>query len=228
MTAAARRRAGRDADDRHDDRQNGWLRIYDQQKDLIAAAQTPRLRRLDHHGVAAGRDRRRPRRWSASPADHVIGIRSMTDATGKLTYKFEGCGTVPDDQPTLIPYIQGKRCLVNKVVVRRHHRDRDAAPPRRPAPGVRGRRLRHRRRVPARRDATSSCINRNKSGPDVPRVLQRARQLARQPDVHRAEGGEGDRRTRARTAFTTETGASEPSRDEGGNAIPAQLDAVHP
>jgi hypothetical protein len=30
------------------------------------------------------------------------------------------------------------------------------------------------------------------------------------------------------TAFTSETGTSGPSRDEGGNLIPDQLDAVHP
>ena len=30
------------------------------------------------------------------------------------------------------------------------------------------------------------------------------------------------------TAFTTETGVGEPTRDEGGNIIPDQADAVHP
>ena len=48
--------------------------------------------------------------------DHVIGIRSKTDSAGKLTYKFEGCGTVADDNQSLISYIQGKRCWVNKLV----------------------------------------------------------------------------------------------------------------
>jgi hypothetical protein len=46
----------------------------------------------------------------------VIGIRSKTDTNGKLTYKFEGCGTVADDTQALIPYVQGKRCWVNKIV----------------------------------------------------------------------------------------------------------------
>jgi hypothetical protein len=45
----------------------------------------------------------------------VIGIRSTTDA-GKLTYSFEGCGPAADGNQTLIPYIQGKRCWVNKIV----------------------------------------------------------------------------------------------------------------
>jgi len=94
---------------------NGWLRIYDQIKDLIAVAQSE------------GYDT-----WiiTASPQDviqtfsplvgiapdHVIGIRSLTDGAGKVTYHFEGCGTVADDTGAMIPYIEGKRCWVNKVV----------------------------------------------------------------------------------------------------------------
>jgi phosphoserine phosphatase len=94
---------------------NGWLRIYDQTKDLIAVAESQ------------GYDV-----WiiTASPqdviqvfapqvgiaADHVIGIHSKTDSAGKLTYKFEGCGTVADDNQSMISYIQGKRCWVNKLV----------------------------------------------------------------------------------------------------------------
>ncbi len=94
---------------------NGWLRIYDQSKDLIEV--------IKSQGYDV---------WiiTASPqdviqtfapmvginADHVIGIRSKTDTAGKLTYKFEGCGTVPDDNQQMISYIQGKRCWVNKVI----------------------------------------------------------------------------------------------------------------
>jgi len=94
---------------------NGWLRIYDQVKDLIEVTKS--------YGFDV---------WiiTASPqdvigafapmvgiaADHVIGIRSKTDTSNKLTYKFEGCGTVADDTADMIPYIQGKRCWLNKVV----------------------------------------------------------------------------------------------------------------
>ena len=48
--------------------------------------------------------------------DHVVGIRSRTDGAGHLTYGFEGCGPVADDSDALIPYIEGKRCWINKVV----------------------------------------------------------------------------------------------------------------
>ncbi len=94
---------------------NGWLRVYDQAKDLIDV--------IKSYGYDV---------WiiTASPqdviqvfapmvgiaADHVVGIRSKTDGAGKLTYKFEGCGTVADDNQQMIPYIEGKRCWINKVV----------------------------------------------------------------------------------------------------------------
>lgn len=94
---------------------NGWLRLYDQTKDLIAVAKS--------HGYDV---------WiiTASPqpviqaiapmagiaADHVVGIRSMADGDGKRTYAFQGCGSVADGNQSLIPYIAGKRCWVNKVV----------------------------------------------------------------------------------------------------------------
>jgi phosphoserine phosphatase len=94
---------------------NGWLRIYDQSKDLIAVAQS--------YGYDVWIITASPQDvieafapMAGIPTDHVIGIRSKTDANGKLTYKFEGCGTVADDNQSLISYIQGKRCWVNKIV----------------------------------------------------------------------------------------------------------------
>lgn len=94
---------------------NGWIRIYDQSRDLIEAA---RSRGYDVWIITAS-----PQDvvGALAPmvgiaADHVVGIRSMTDAAGKLTYRFEGCGPVADDQQTMISYIEGKRCWVNKVI----------------------------------------------------------------------------------------------------------------
>src|SRR6185503_3204830 len=49
-------------------------------------------------------------------ADHVIGIRSMLDGEGRTTYHFEGCGSVADAEDSMISYVEGKRCWVNKVV----------------------------------------------------------------------------------------------------------------
>lgn len=94
---------------------NAWLRVYEQITDLIKAA---RSRGYDVWVI------------TASPTDvvralaplagldpgRVIGIRSLTDHAGKLTYLFEGCGPVPDGNQSMIPYIEGKRCWVNKAI----------------------------------------------------------------------------------------------------------------
>ena len=94
---------------------NGWLRIYDQSRDLFEAT---RSRGFEVWIITAS-----PQDvvGALAPivgvaADHVIGIRSMTDAGTKLTYRFEGCGPVADGGATMIPYIEGKRCWVNKIV----------------------------------------------------------------------------------------------------------------
>jgi phosphoserine phosphatase len=94
---------------------NAWLRIYDQQKEVVKAAQT---RGYDVWIITAS-----PQDAIAAVSnmvgiapDHVIGIHSMTDGSGKLTYRFEGCGELADGQGEMISYIQGKRCFVNKFV----------------------------------------------------------------------------------------------------------------
>jgi phosphoserine phosphatase len=94
---------------------NGWLRVYDQVKDLIDVIKS---QGYDVWIITAS-----PQDVIAAFAptvgiavDHVVGIRSKTDGNNKLTYKFEGCGTVADNTADMIPYIQGKRCWVNKAV----------------------------------------------------------------------------------------------------------------
>ncbi|MGK3982082.1 haloacid dehalogenase-like hydrolase [Sorangium sp. So ce136] len=101
-----------------------WLRIYDPIRDLIDT--------LQKNGFDV---------WvvSASPqsvvepfaamvnvaADRVIGIRQVTTESGALTYDLQGCGPVPDGTNdgagestgnSLITYIEGKRCWINKVI----------------------------------------------------------------------------------------------------------------
>ena len=48
--------------------------------------------------------------------NRVVGIRSVTDARGRLTARLQGCGTVADGEDTLITYDQGKRCWINKAI----------------------------------------------------------------------------------------------------------------
>ncbi|WP_405788287.1 haloacid dehalogenase-like hydrolase [Streptomyces sp. NBC_00029] len=93
----------------------GWVRYYDQQRDLVKGLQR------------AGFDV-----WisSASPqpvvevwakdvgikADRVIGIRNTTTTGGKFTPHLQGCGSVRDGADTMITYIDGKRCWINKEI----------------------------------------------------------------------------------------------------------------
>jgi phosphoserine phosphatase len=94
---------------------NGYLRFYDQISDLIRGFQT---RGYDVWVITAS-----PNPVVAAlapmvgiPSERVIGIRQLLDANGKLTYSFEGCGPVADGDDTMISYIEGKRCWVNKIV----------------------------------------------------------------------------------------------------------------
>jgi phosphoglycolate phosphatase-like HAD superfamily hydrolase len=48
--------------------------------------------------------------------NRVVGIRSVTDAQGRLTAHLQGCGPVADGDDTLITYDQGKRCWINKAI----------------------------------------------------------------------------------------------------------------
>jgi phosphoserine phosphatase len=94
---------------------NGWLRIYDQTKDLIAVAKS---QGYDVYILTAS-----PQTviqafapMAGVATDHVIGIRNTKDSAGKRTYSFEGCGGIADGNQDIIPYIAGKRCWANKAV----------------------------------------------------------------------------------------------------------------
>ena len=91
-----------------------WVRFYDEQRELIAALTS---RGFDVWVITASpQDVIRavaPRVGIA--ADHVIGVRLLVEG-GKLTYHLEGCGPVTDGEDGIIPYVDGKRCFVNKVV----------------------------------------------------------------------------------------------------------------
>ena len=94
---------------------NGWLRFYDQTLDVIRGFQT---RGYDVWIITAS-----PNPVVAAVSsmagiapNRVIGIRQLLDSSGKLTYSFEGCGPVADGEDSMISYIEGKRCWVNKVI----------------------------------------------------------------------------------------------------------------
>ncbi|MBA3542625.1 MAG: haloacid dehalogenase-like hydrolase [Deltaproteobacteria bacterium] len=94
---------------------NGFIRFYDQIRELIEAMQT---RGFDVWVSTAS-----PQDVVAAlaplagiPAHKVVGVRSVLDAGGRLTYDFQGCGPVADGENTMMSYIEGKRCWINKVI----------------------------------------------------------------------------------------------------------------
>jgi phosphoserine phosphatase len=200
---------------------NGWLRIYDQTKDVIDVAKSYGY---DVWIITASPQ---PVIQAFSPmvgiaADHVIGIRSMLDSNGNRTYKFQGCGDTLDDNQTMISYVAGKRCWVNKVV----YGDNTATAMRRRPDGD--------RQVFAAgdsdtdieflRDATYRLvIDRNKTelmcnafyASDTWRVnpmfiLPKVKKTSAYPC--------------STTGFKTETGGTAPIRDDANNIIPNQIE----
>ena len=204
---------------------NGWLRLYDQQRSLIAAAHS---RGFDVWVITAS-----PQDVIGAvapmvgiPTDHVVGIRSLTDSAGKLTYGFQGCGTVPDGD-SMIPTIQGKRCYVNKFVFGD------------PTPTAMQRRADGTRQFLSVADTDSDVefmrdakyklvINRNKSDMMCHAYYNEGDSWRVNPMFINPKAARTALYPCSTTAFTTETGASLPTRDEGGNIIPDQMDAVHP
>ncbi|MEW2415726.1 haloacid dehalogenase-like hydrolase [Streptomyces sp. NPDC046866] len=93
----------------------GWVRYYDQQKDLIAALQKAGF----DVWISSASPQLVVEVWAAGVgirADHVIGIRNTTAPGGALTPHLQGCGSVPDGADTMTTYIDGKRCWINKEV----------------------------------------------------------------------------------------------------------------
>lgn len=92
---------------------SGWVRIYEPMRDLVGA--------LGANGFDV---------WivSASPqhlaevvgnevgirADHVVGVRNVQGADGRLGYDLEDCGGAPRN--TVMTFDQGKRCWINKAI----------------------------------------------------------------------------------------------------------------
>ena len=206
--------------------ENGWLRINDQQKDLIAVAQSRGIETWiitaspqDVIGVAA--------QMAGVPADHVVGIRSMNDANGKMDYVFEGCGEYPDGQADIIPHIQSKRCFINKYVF---GDTSDQAFQRRPD---------GQRQVFASADTDADLeflrdakfklvINRNKNDLMCHALYNEHDTWRINPLFIDPKPAKTTPYPCSTTAFTDEHGNGLPSRDEGGNIIPDQADTVHP
>ncbi|MFD6974182.1 haloacid dehalogenase-like hydrolase [Streptomyces sp. NPDC059949] len=93
----------------------GWVRYYDQQKDLIAT-----LRKAGFDvWISSASPQPVVEVWAEGVgigADRVMGIRNTTTRGGKFTAHLQGCGSVRDGDDTMITYIDGKRCWINKEI----------------------------------------------------------------------------------------------------------------
>jgi hypothetical protein len=204
---------------------NGWLRIYDQQKDLVNALAT---RGYDVWIITASpQDAIAAVSQMAGVApDHVVGIRSITDGQGKITYDFQGCGPVADRADTMISYVNGKRCWVNKAVFG----DTTAnAINRRPV---------DQRAVFAAgdsdtdadfvRDATYKLVlNRNKKELMCYAYLNEQNTWRVNPMFIEPKAMFAGGYPCSTSACLDSAGASGPCRDESGNVIPDQVDSVY-
>ncbi|WP_030066732.1 hypothetical protein [Streptomyces natalensis] len=92
----------------------GYIRYYDQQKDLI---RTLKAAGFDVYIVSATAETV-AEAWSGGvgvdPA-HTLGVRSIV-RDGRLTTGIRGCGDVRDGHGEVIPYIDGKRCWINQEI----------------------------------------------------------------------------------------------------------------
>ncbi|MEV7420951.1 haloacid dehalogenase-like hydrolase [Streptomyces sp. NPDC089919] len=92
----------------------GWVRYYDQQKALIRTLRTAGF----DVWISSASPQPVVEAWAGTVgvrADHVIGIRNVVKA-GTLTPHLQGCGSVPDGADSMITYIDGKRCWINREV----------------------------------------------------------------------------------------------------------------
>ncbi|GAA1970952.1 HAD family hydrolase [Amycolatopsis minnesotensis] len=95
--------------------ETAWIRYYPQIKDLI--------RTLGKAGfetwVVSASPRETAEVWAAGvgvPPSRTIGITSLT-TNGRFNGHLAGCGGIADGEDAIMPYIDGKRCFINKTVL---------------------------------------------------------------------------------------------------------------
>ncbi|UYM06505.1 HAD family hydrolase [Solicola gregarius] len=92
-----------------------WIRYYPQIRDLI---RTLKFAGFDVWVVSAS-PKETADVWGIGvgvPRHHTIGIRSLT-TKGVLNGHLEGCGGIADGDDAIMPYIDGKRCFINKEIL---------------------------------------------------------------------------------------------------------------
>ncbi|WP_299054859.1 haloacid dehalogenase-like hydrolase [uncultured Nocardioides sp.] len=95
-------------------RQTAWIRYYPTMRDLV--------RTLHRAGIEPWIVSASPKEFADvwGPAvgidpDHTIGVSQLT-TDGRLNGHLEGCGGVPDGADSVMTYVDGKRCFINKRI----------------------------------------------------------------------------------------------------------------
>lgn len=93
----------------------GYTRLYPEMKELV---QTLSTAGFDVWVVSASAQPlvRAYAERAGIMNDHVIGIRSVADANGLWSAHLQGCGGVADGDDSVITYIDGKRCWINRQI----------------------------------------------------------------------------------------------------------------
>lgn len=91
------------------------VQVYDEMKDLVGAMQDDGF---DVWIVSASPQPVAEVAAAEAGIDrgHVIGVRTVIDDQLKATAHLVGCGNVPDGDDTIIPFLEGKRCWINRAI----------------------------------------------------------------------------------------------------------------
>jgi hypothetical protein len=214
---------------------NAWLRLYDQIKDLIDVMQK---NGLDVWVISAS-PQPNVEAFAARvniAADHVIAIRNLKDGNGKLTYDFEGCGSVANGSGnggmnpmgnTMITYIEGKRCWMNKVIYGVNGAAAEMTNPdmtKRPVFGAGDSDT----DISFMRDATTLklAINRNRRELMCNAYNNYMDKWIINPMFIQPRAQQMTPYLCSTTACLNSTGVGGPCQDEAGNPIPDQMDTV--
>lgn len=201
----------------------GWVRYYDQMRDLV--------RTLERAGfdvrVVSASPEPVVRVWAQALGlrqEKVIGVRNAIHA-GKLTSHLSGCGGSGTD--TVITYIEGKRCFINRDILGLPDTEGFQ-----PAPA-------DRRQVLAAGDSDTDvtfvgdatglrlAINRNQAELMCHAYANGDGKWLVNPMFIEPMPARSAPYPCSTTAYTAADGTSGPVRDQHGAAIPDQADTVH-
>jgi hypothetical protein len=95
--------------------ETAWIRYYPQMRDLVTTLKAAGIEPwvvsaspktfADVWGSAVGIDRA-----------HTLGVDSIV-RNGRLTSHLKGCAWIPDGRDTVMTYVDGKRCFINKEIL---------------------------------------------------------------------------------------------------------------